>query len=189
MNPVYPDRWHAEGVELLLEESYNHPVASDGALMPSTHGLPKRHLLVIAVLERFLAEAERKGDAILAEALNLCMLNMAGGNLHCPMGALIIEASISLDKPVGAYLPAPNLPSAPSTTASAPAAPLDGSTLMRKTMEQRETVLKLLTLLETDARQRGDKELLEALHACDEITEHHACPLRLLIMNAPRPRP
>lgn len=155
--------------------------------MASIPGLPKRHLMVIAVLERFLAEAERKGDAVLAEALNLCMLNMTGGNLYCPMGALVIEASIRLDKPPGAYLPAATPPPA-SFKAQAPAAPLDGSTLMRKTMEQRETILKLLNLLETDARQRGDKELLEALQACDEITEQHACPLRLLVMNAPRPR-
>lgn len=153
--------------------------------MPASGGLPRRHVMMISVFERFVSDAKKKGDVVLAEALEHCIMNMSGGNLNCPLGELILEASLRLEKPLGAYLPPPP----PSVSMPAPPPPLDTNTMVRKAIEQRETVLKMWSLLETEARQRGDMNLLETLRTCTAITDQHACPIHVLAENALRGHP
>lgn len=143
----------------------------------------RRLLNIVTIIDRYHVEAARKGDTAFAEALKACTLTISGGNMMCPLGQLMVSETVRTGKfPVSALTP-----QAPRETASAKPSgspvPLSSTVAHSpmKALEWQSTFSKLWTLLEEEARRSGDKELLSALQECEEVTEHHACPVRELI--------
>ena len=143
----------------------------------------RRLLNIVTIIDRYHLEAARKGDTAFAEALQACALTISGGNMLCPLGALVINETVRTGKfPLSALAPqAPGQASSsqPSGSPASLSAAVTHSPM--KALEWRSTFSKLWTLLEEEARRSGDKELLSALQECEEVTENHACPVRELI--------
>jgi hypothetical protein len=131
---------------------------------------------IVVVIDRFRAEAERKGHAPFAEALSACALNMSGGNLTCPVGMLVLEETLK----TGKFLASELKPQAPGA-APGSTAPAAGEVSVQKAAEWASQFSKLWTILEDEARRSGDKECLDALKDCEEITPQHQCPVRVLL--------
>jgi hypothetical protein len=49
-------------------------------------------------------------------------------------------------------------------------------------MEWQSKFTKLWSLLKEDAKLAGDAECLDALEACNDLTQNHRCPVRELIV-------
>lgn len=143
----------------------------------------RRLLNVVTIIDRYHLEAARKGDTAFAEALKDCALTISGGNMLCPLGALVITETVRTGKfPLTALAPQAPGEKAPgqSSGAHAPLAATVTHSPM-KALEWQATFNKLWKLLEEEARRSGDKELLSALQDCEEVTANHACPVRELI--------
>jgi hypothetical protein len=142
----------------------------------------RRLLNIVTIIDRFHVEAARKGDLAFAEALKACALTIAGGNMLCPLGQLVVNETVRTGKfPLSALTP-----QAPRQTTTAQPGDIRTSSgrvvnPAMKAVEWQTTFSKLWTLLEEEARRSGDKELLSALQDCEEITANHACPVRELI--------
>jgi hypothetical protein len=137
----------------------------------------RRLLNIVTIIDRYHLEAERKGDLAFAEALKACALTISGGNMLCPLGALVVTETVRTGKfPLSALTPqAPRQTSPTQSGAVHPAL---------KAVEWQSTFSKLWTLLEEEARRSKDKDLLSALQDCEEITANHACPVRDLIVRS-----
>jgi hypothetical protein len=143
----------------------------------------RRLLNIVTIIDRYHVEAARKGDTAFAEALKNCALTISGGNMLCPLGALVITETVRTGKfPLSSLAPqAPR--ETTSTQPSGSHAPLSSTVTHStvKALEWQSTFSKLWTLLEEEAKRSGDKDLLSALQDCEEVTENHACPVRELI--------
>ena len=146
----------------------------------------RRLLNIVTIIDRYHLEAARKGDTAFAEALKACALTISGGNMLCPLGALVITETVRTGKfPLSAL--APQAPDQTTSTQSSGAPASLSSAVTHspvKALEWRSTFSKLWTLLEEEARRSGDKDLLSALQDCEELTKHHACPVRELIASS-----
>jgi len=143
----------------------------------------RRLLNIVTIIDRYHVEAARKGDTAFAEALKACALTISGGNMMCPLGQLMVSETVRTGKfPLSALTPQAPQQSGSTQPAGGPASL--SSTVIHPTMkalEWQSTFSKLWTLLEEEAKRSGDKELLSALQECEDVTEHHACPVRELI--------
>jgi len=148
------------------------PVSSGGSKQFS-HRLAN----IVVVIDRFRAEAERKGHAPFAEALSACALNMSGGNLTCPVGMLVLEETLK----TGKFLTSDLKPHAPTAPGGGQATGMSADVSMQKAAEWASQFSKLWMILEDEAKRSGDKECLEALQECKELTPQHQCPVRVLL--------
>jgi hypothetical protein len=143
----------------------------------------RRLLNVVTIIDRYHIEAARKGDTAFAEALKNCALTISGGNMLCPLGALVITETVRTGKfPLSSLAPQAPGEKAPGPSSGAHA-PLAATVTYSpvKALEWQATFSKLWKLLEEEARRSGDKDLLSALQDCEEVTANHACPVRELI--------
>ncbi len=143
----------------------------------------RRLLNIVTIIDRYHLEAARKGDTAFAEALQACALTISGGNMLCPLGALVINETVRTGKfPLSALAPqAPGEKTADQRSGSFTSFSSTVTHPPMKALEWQATFNKLWKLLEEEARRSGDKELLSALQECEEVTENHACPVRELI--------
>jgi hypothetical protein len=66
----------------------------------------RRLLNIVTIIDRYHLEAERKGDTAFAEALKACALTISGGNMLCPLGALVVTETVRTGKfPLSALTP------------------------------------------------------------------------------------
>jgi hypothetical protein len=144
----------------------------------------RRLLNIVTIIDRYHLEAQRKGDAAFAEALKSCALTISGGNMLCPLGALVVTETVRTGKfPLSALTPQAPRPATSAQPAGLQTSP-GGINPALKAVEWQSTFSKLWTLLEEEAKRSGDKDLLSALQDCEEITANHACPVRELIARA-----
>lgn len=140
----------------------------------------RRLVKIMTVMERFREEAEQKGHLPFADALHSCRLEIAGGNMECPLGKLVVDESAR----TGVFMAFNASAPAPSRRDPAPAgegqAPVNISPV--KVLEWKSTYAKLWTLLKEDARLARDTDCLEALEACHDPAQSHRCPVRELIV-------
>jgi hypothetical protein len=142
----------------------------------------RRLLNIVTIIDRYHVEAQRKGDAAFAEALKTCALTISGGNMLCPLGALVVTETVRTGKfPLSALTPQAPRQTTPAQPAGLQPSSPGGINPALKAVEWQNTFTKLWTLLEEEARRSGDKDLLSALQDCEEITSNHACPVRELI--------
>lgn len=140
----------------------------------------RRLVKILTVMERFREEAEQKGHLPFADALRSCTLEIAGGNMDCPLGKLVVDESVRTGVFKAFNLSAP----APRRRDPAPAegrqAPTDISPMT--ILEWQSKYNKLWSLLKGDAKLAKDTDCLEALEACQDLTQSHRCPVRELIV-------
>lgn len=136
------------------------------------------HCAFIKLVERLRAEVEQQGDVAFADALNQCMLSVSGGDLDCPMGQLILEDTLRSGKLPGAAFSSPS---------ALPQSRSGNSPVQRKGLKRSEVFGKLRHLLKQDAMRRQDTRYLDALEACERLTEGcdrssiPDCPVRRLL--------
>lgn len=142
----------------------------------------RRLIKILTVMERFREEAEGKGHQPFADALQSCTLEISGGNMDCPLGKLVVDESAR----TGVFMafnpsaPAPRPRDAASGKGGQ--APTDISTTA--ILEWQSKYTKLWSLLKEDARLAKDMDCLEALEACNDLTQNHRCPVRELIVQS-----
>jgi len=170
-----------DGMQTALPRAYtqeNDMPKNSGSGQPRLFS--RRLIKIMTVMERFRAEAEARGHQPFADALGSCTLEIAGGNMDCPLGRLVVDESAR----TGVFMAfnssgpdprrrAPN----PSEGRQAPAAMTPMNLL-----EWQSKYKKLWSLLKDDARLAKDDECLEALEACNDLTQTHRCPVRELIV-------
>lgn len=140
----------------------------------------RRLIKILTVMERFREEAEAKGHLPFADALRSCTMEIAGGNMDCPLGKLVVDESArtGVFMAFNASGPDPRRHSpSPAAARQAPAA-MSPMTLL----EWQSKYNRLWNLLKEDARLAKDTECLEALEACNDLTQNHRCPVRELIV-------
>jgi len=142
----------------------------------------RRLIKILTVMERFREEAEGKGHQPFADALHRCRLEIAGGNMECPLGELVVDESARTGVFMAFNLSAP----APRRRDSAPA---EGRQALAEVapvtvLEWQSKYDKLWSLLKEDARLANDTDCLEALEACNDLTRKHRCPVRELIVQS-----
>ncbi len=155
---------------------------NSGEKSPQTREFSRRLVKIMAIMERFYEEAATKGHRPFADALYQCTKTITGGNMDCPLGKLVMDESAR----TGKFLAFDAAAHALSHQAPAPAGekgstPDDDITPL-KAMEWQSKYTKLWTLLKEDAKLAGDTECLEALEACNDLTQTHRCPVRELIV-------
>lgn len=156
--------------------------------MPTNSGSGKPQLFsrrlikIISVMERFREEAEGKGHLPFADALRSCTLEIAGGNMDCPLGKLVVDESAR----TGVFMAFNASAPAPSRRDSAPAEGRQAPSVISPMtiLEWQSKHAKLWSLLKDDARLAKDADCLEALEACNDLTQNHRCPVRELIVQA-----
>jgi len=140
----------------------------------------RRLIKIMKAMERFREEAEQKGHLPFADALRSCTLEIAGGNMECPLGKLVVDESartgVFMAFNAGAQPPVRREPA----LAEGRQAPADISSMA--VLEWQSKYTKLWDLLKEDAKRAGDTECLEALEACTDLTPQHRCPVRQLIV-------
>jgi hypothetical protein len=145
-------------------------------------GFSRRLQNVVTIMDRFHIEAERKGDSVFAEALKSCALTIAGGNMLCPLGNLVVEETLRTGQfPLSALTPRAPRPAPPAQPSASNASSPTPVHPVLKATEWQKTFSKLWGLLEEEARRSGDKNLFAALQDCKELSETHQCPVRVLI--------
>jgi len=159
------------------------PINSGGG--PSnTKEFSKRLVKIMAIMERFYAEAEMKGHRPFAEALYRCTKTIASGDMVCPLGKLVVDESARTGKFLAFDAAAHALSQGKQSPAGAEGPiPLDGVTPIQA-LEWQSKHTKLWSLLKEDARLAGDTDCLEALEACNDLTQSHRCPVRELIVQS-----
>lgn len=141
----------------------------------------RRLVKILTIMERTRMEAEQKGHLPFADALHRCTVEISRGNMDCPLGKLVVDESAR----TGVFMafksghPPPS-PRHPVREGQAPVA-----TSIETALEWRSKYNKLWNLLKEDARLARDADCLEALEACDALTQSHRCPVRELVA---RPR-
>lgn len=140
----------------------------------------RRLVKIMKVMERFRQEAEQKGHLPFAEALRSCTMEIAGGNMDCPLGKLVVDESARTGVFMAFNLDAPVPPRPDPSSAGGSQAPSDMSSMT--ILEWQSKYTKLWDLLKEDAKLARDTDCLEALEACTELTQKHRCPVRELIV-------
>ena len=142
----------------------------------------RRLIKIMTVMERFREEAEQKGHLPFADALQICRMEIAAGNMDCPLGKLVVDESARTGVFMAFKANAPAPPrhdpahregrQAPTNIAAATA------------LEWQSKYAKLWSLLIEDAKLARDTDCLEALEACHNPTQSHRCPVRDLIVQS-----
>jgi len=142
----------------------------------------RRLVKIMTVMERFREEAEQNGHLPFADALRSCTLEIAGGNMECPLGMLVVDESAR----TGVFMAFNPSAPAPRRRDSAPAGGRQAPTEITPmaALEWQSKYTKLWSLLKEDARHTGDTDCLEALEACNDLTQKHRCPVRELIVQS-----
>jgi len=163
-----------------------NPVKEDRMSKGPGSGQPlmfsRRLVKIMTVMERFREEAEQKGHQPFADALHSCRLEIAGGNMECPLGKLVVDESAR----TGVFMAFNTSAPAPRRRDPVPEegrqAPADISPTV--VLEWKSKYAKLWTLLKEDARLARDTDCLEALEACHDPAQSHRCPVRELIVQS-----
>ena len=152
-------------------------------MTPSPPDTPKmfsrRLVKIIKVMERFREEAEQKGQLPFADALQSCTLEIASGNMECPLGMLVVDESARTGVFMAFNLSAPAPQRRDPASAEGRQVPTDTSAMT--VLEWQSKCAKLWSLLKEDAKLVKDTECLEALEACSDPAQTHGCPVRELI--------
>jgi hypothetical protein len=154
-------------------------LASKGRESGQRRMFSRRLVKIMKVMERFRQEAEHKGYLPFAEALRSCTMEIAGGNMDCPLGKLVVDESARTGVFMAFNLDAPAPPRRDPSPAEGSQAPSDMSSMT--VLEWQSKYTKLWNLLKEDAKLARDTDCLEALEACTELTQNHRCPVRELI--------
>jgi hypothetical protein len=153
-------------------------------MTPSPTDAPKmfsrRLVKIMKVMERFREEAEQQGHLPFADALRSCTLEIAGGNMECPLGMLVVDESARTGVFMAFNLSAPAPPRRDPASAEGRQVPADTSAMT--VLEWQNKYAKLWSLLKEDAKLAKDTECLEALEACSDPAQKHGCPVRELIV-------
>lgn len=140
----------------------------------------RRLIKILTVMERFRQEAEERGHLPFADALQSCTLEISGGNMDCPLGKLVVDESartgVFMAFNPGAASPRPRDPAAAGGKQAL--TDIASSTVL----EWQSKYAKLWALLKEDAKLAKDVDCLEALEACNDLTQTHRCPVRELIV-------
>ncbi len=142
----------------------------------------RRLIKILTVMERFRQEAEGKGYRAFADALQSCTLEISGGNMDCPLGKLVVDESAR----TGVFMafnpgaPAPRPRDSASGRGGQALTDISATTVL----EWQSKYTKLWSLLKEDARLAKDTDCLEALEACNDLTQNHRCPVRELIVQS-----
>lgn len=139
----------------------------------------RRLIKILTVMERFREEAEARGQQPFADALRSCTMEIAGGNMDCPLGKLVVDESARTGVFMAFNASGPD----PRRRAPGPAAARQTPAPMTpmNMLEWQSKYNRLWNLLKDDARLAKDTECLEALEACNDLTQTHRCPVRELI--------
>ncbi len=140
----------------------------------------RRLIKITSVMERFREEAEAKGQQPFADALRRCTMEIAGGNMDCPLGKLVVDESARTGVFMAFNASGPDPRRGAPLTAGARQAPAAMTPM--NVLEWQSKYNRLWSLLKDDARRAKDTECLEALEACNDLTQSHGCPVRDLIM-------
>lgn len=172
---------------MVTNDSERRPRADSGRQEDRTakgSGQPRmfsrRLIKILTVMERFREEAEGKGHLPFADALRDCTMEIAGGNMDCPLGKLVVDESArtGVFMAFNPHAPEPR----PRDTVEGKEAPADiASTTV---LEWQSKYTRLWSLLKDDARLAKDIDCLEALEACNDPTQTHRCPVRELIVRS-----
>jgi len=87
-----------DGMQTALPRAYtqeNDMPKNSGSGQPRLFS--RRLIKIMTVMERFRAEAEARGHQPFADALGSCTLEIAGGNMDCPLGRLVVDESVADD--------------------------------------------------------------------------------------------
>jgi len=140
----------------------------------------RRLIKIMTVMERFREEAEGKGHQPFADALRSCTMEIAGGNMDCPLGKLVVDESARTGVFMAFNASGPAPQSLAPSAAEERQAPHAISPITVLDWQSKHT--KLWSLLKEDARLAKDADCLEALEACNDLTQNHRCPVRELIV-------
>ena len=140
----------------------------------------RRLIKILTIMERFREEAEQRSHLPLANALRSCAHEIASGNMECPLGRLVVDESARTGVFTAFKLdaPPPRRPDSPATEGQGVPAGITPITVL----EWQSKYTRLWHLLKEDARLAKDAECLEALEACNDLTQEHKCPVRELIV-------
>ena len=157
---------------------------NSGAKSPQTREFSRRLVKIMAIMERFYMEAETKGHRSFADALYRCTKAIASGDMDCPLGKLVVDESARTGKFLAFDVAAHALshPNPAPAGEQRPIPPSDISPI--QALEWQSKYTKLWGLLKEDAKLAGDTECLEALEACNDLTQTHRCPVRELIVQS-----
>lgn len=162
------------------------PGMETGAPRDRAPGQPRtfsrRLIKILTVMERFRMEAEHKGHAPFAEALRSCTLEISGGNMDCPLGKLVVDESARTGVFMAFNASAP--PPQPRNPARGEGGPPPTGLPPATVLEWQSKYARLWNLLKDDARLANDTDCLEALEACNDLTQNHRCPVRELIVRS-----
>jgi hypothetical protein len=158
--------------------------AHSGKSQSPTREFSRRLVKIMAIMERFYEEAQTKGHRPFAEALYRCTKTIASGDMACPLGKLVVDESARTGKFMAFDVAAHAL----SQRGQAPAGaqgPIPVADIMPvQALEWQSKYTKLWSLLKEDAKLAGDADCLEALEACNDLTQTHRCPVRELIVQS-----
>ena len=158
--------------------------ANSGAKPPQTREFSRRLVKIMAIMERFYEEAEIKGHRPFAEALYRCTKTITGGNMDCPLGKLLVDESARTGKFLAFDAAAHKFSQHPQGPAGEQGPiPID-DVMPIQALEWQSKYTKLWSLLKEDARMAGDTDCLDALEACNDLTQAHRCPVRELIVQS-----
>jgi len=140
----------------------------------------RRLIKIMTVMERFREEAEAKAHQPFADALRSCTMEIAGGNMDCPLGKLVVDESAR----TGVFMAFNTSGPSPERRDPGPAAGRQAPAAVSPmtVLEWQSKYARLWSLLKEDARRANDTECLEALEACNDLTQNHQCPVRELIV-------
>lgn len=140
----------------------------------------RRLIKILTIMERFREEAEQRGHLPFADALQSCTHEIARGNMECPLGQLVVDESARTGVFMAFKLDAPPPSRRDSSPAEKPGIPSDITPMTA--LEWKSKYARLWGLLKEDARLAKDADCLEALEACNDLTQEHRCPVRELIV-------
>jgi hypothetical protein len=153
------------------------PKGSDSA---QPRQFSRRLIKILTIMERFRQEAEQRGHLPFADAIRGCTYEIASGNMECPLGRLVVDESARTGVFMAFKLDAPPPRRRDSPPAEGQEIPSDFSPIT--VLEWQNKYNRLWTLLKEDARLAKDTDCLEALEACNDLTQEHRCPVRDLIV-------
>ncbi len=157
---------------------------NSGEKQSQTREFSRRLAKIMAIMERFYQEAESKGHRPFADALYECTKTIATGDMTCPLGRLVVDESARTGKFL-AFDAAAHARGRSHQASAAEQAPIPVNDITPvQALEWQSKYTKLWSLLKEDAKLAGDTDCLEALEACNDLTQTHRCPVRELIVQS-----
>ena len=149
-----------------------------------TREVPRRLVKIMTIMERFYTEAEAKGQRSFADALYRCTKTISGGNMDCPLGKLVADET-TRTRTLRAFDSAVHALSHRNQAPTGEQGPVpDDDISSAQALEWQSKYTKLWGLFKEDAKRAGDTDCLEALEACDDLTQTHRCPVREWIVQS-----